>query len=223
MSINHDTVLLAIRGTLTTSRLDEARAIHNQTAGNPQGVATARSLGDLSHNVYVPLSDAADVASELLILDLWNDTGGLQKFFSDPHVQAGGSMMFAARDPVVFAATDHEDFVLPVPRCKTQRFIGMIRGKVKSRGLAKEAFDGLLRKTKNAARMLGQISHQTFYRATQPGEPASDELLGIDVWHDAEGMMKHYAETSKMGLYDVFVGQPATALWKQPGGEWVEW
>jgi hypothetical protein len=37
MSINNDIVQLAIRGTLKTAVLEEARTIHNQTAGNPAG------------------------------------------------------------------------------------------------------------------------------------------------------------------------------------------
>ena len=47
--------LLAIRGTLSPATLEAARKVHNQTAGNPAGVAAAKSLGDVSHNVYVPM------------------------------------------------------------------------------------------------------------------------------------------------------------------------
>ena len=128
MSINNDIVQLAIRGTLKTAVLEEARTIHNQTAGNPAGVAAARALGDLSHNVFVPLGDAHDVASELLILDLWNNVEGLGKFFSDPQVQAGGDMIFAKRDPVVWQAAGARGFVLPTPAGRAQRFVGCFAG-----------------------------------------------------------------------------------------------
>src|SRR5262249_17943600 len=73
-TVMNDIIQLVIRGTLNTPVLDEVRKIHNETAGNPQGVAAARSLGDLSHNVFVPLADAA---TELLILDTWNNLDGL--------------------------------------------------------------------------------------------------------------------------------------------------
>ncbi len=43
--------LLTIRGTLSPATLEEARKVHNMTAGNPDGVTAAKSLGDVSHMV----------------------------------------------------------------------------------------------------------------------------------------------------------------------------
>ena len=37
--------LLTIRGTLSPDTLEAARNIHNMTAGDPDGVAAAKSLG----------------------------------------------------------------------------------------------------------------------------------------------------------------------------------
>src|SRR5580765_2764717 len=65
--------LLAIRGTLAPSTLDAARTIHNATAGAPENVAAARSLGDISHMVYVPANESPAGAGEFLILDVWNN------------------------------------------------------------------------------------------------------------------------------------------------------
>ena len=53
MSMNDGIFLLAIRGTLKPKTLEDARSTHNMTAGNPDGVAAARALGDLSHNAKV--------------------------------------------------------------------------------------------------------------------------------------------------------------------------
>ena len=36
--------LLTIRGTLSPATLEAARKVHNQTAGNPEGVAAANRL-----------------------------------------------------------------------------------------------------------------------------------------------------------------------------------
>src|SRR5881628_1293979 len=79
--------LLAIRGTLAPSTLEVARNIHNETAGAPPNVAAARSLGDLSHMVYVPAGQPSTGASEFLILDVWNRLDGLNQFFANPQVQ----------------------------------------------------------------------------------------------------------------------------------------
>lgn len=225
MAINQDIFLLAIRGALKQTALDEARTIHNQTAGNPDGVAAARSLGDLSHNVYVPVADAKGAATELLILDRWNSLDGLATFFSNPQVQAGGGMIFKVRDPVVWQlAADIPGFDLPTPTGKNDRFVGLIRGSVRSREAAKVAFEALYRDTINPARILGQVSHQIFYRVTQPGEPASLELLGVDIWMDGEGMGKFYSDPKHTAaLKNVFTAAPVASVWKQPAGSWVEW
>ncbi len=220
---NQGIVLLAIRGQLSTKVLDEARAIHNETAGAPQGVAAARSLGDLSHNVYVPLADAPEVASELLILDRWNDPDGLQKFFSDPQVQAGGDRIFTSRDPVVWQAAEMRGFALPAPHGNHQRYIGMVRGTVKSRALATEVLDEVERKTINIARKHGQVSRQMFWRVVPPGQPESLELIGIDEWTDADGMRAYYEGGHVAPVFDVFSEPAVASTWKQPAGSWVEW
>ena len=43
--------LLTVLGTPKGVSPEKATDLHNMTAGNPQGVAAAKSLGDLSHNV----------------------------------------------------------------------------------------------------------------------------------------------------------------------------
>jgi hypothetical protein len=43
MGMNEDIFLLAIRGSLKAKTQEDARNIHNMTAGNPEGVTAARS------------------------------------------------------------------------------------------------------------------------------------------------------------------------------------
>src|SRR5581483_4828086 len=52
--------LLTVRGTLHDKA--KGRTTHDQTAGAPQGIAAARALGDLSHVVLTPCSDAGPMA-----------------------------------------------------------------------------------------------------------------------------------------------------------------
>src|SRR5258708_18258842 len=97
MSHSHEQIyLLTIRGTLAPPSLEAARQVHNQTAGAPEGVAAAKSLGDLSHMVYVPANQGY---GELFIMDLWTSPSGLNQFFSDPQLQQGAAMIFTQRDP----------------------------------------------------------------------------------------------------------------------------
>jgi hypothetical protein len=222
--MSRDIILLAIRGSLSPRTIEEARVIHNETAGNPQGVAAARSLGDLSHNVFVPLEDTAGKATELLILDLWNNPEGLQTFFSDPQVQAGGSRIFTSRDPVVWTpAADCISFMLPTPAARTERYVGLLRATVKSRQVAAEGFNVLASRV-NETRKLGQISHGVFYRMMPPGHPESLELFAIDTWMEPAGMMATYQSAEHMKpLEGIFAGPPVTSVWRQAPGAWVEW
>src|SRR5262249_41632674 len=84
-------VLLTVRGTVIPTD-DELRQLHTQTAGSDEGIAAARSLGDLSHKVYMPVPGIPGASEkELLFIDLWRDGQGLATFFSDAQVQHGAS------------------------------------------------------------------------------------------------------------------------------------
>jgi hypothetical protein len=96
------TYLLTVRGKVAAPTVADVRELHNTTAGAPQGIAAARSLGDLSHNVYSAVSDGSDT---ILLIDHWNSLTGLGRFFGDPQVQAGAGQLFAERDAVVWGPT----------------------------------------------------------------------------------------------------------------------
>src|SRR5690349_20811706 len=97
------TYLLTVRGKVTAPTIADVRELHNATAGAPEGVAAARALGDLSHNVY-GVEGGTD--GEILFVDYWNSLSGLGQFFSDPQVQAGAGQLFTERDGVVWAPTN---------------------------------------------------------------------------------------------------------------------
>src|SRR5260370_42011892 len=83
-------VLHTTRGILNPKTLEEARTLHNSflTEGPQPGIEIARSLGDISHNLYTPaeglgsLSDAKP--AHLLFIDYWTSLGGMETFFSNP-------------------------------------------------------------------------------------------------------------------------------------------
>lgn len=226
MSMNDDIFLLAIRGVLKPKTMEDARNTHNMTAGNPDGVAAARALGDLSHNVFVTAGDTKGAAGELLILDLWNSLDGFTKFFADKRVQEGGAMIFSSVEnrELWSPAQDFRSFILPTPANKNSFCVGLVRGAVRSRESAKAGFDRMAKDSINAARMEGQVSHQIYFQLTPPGKGASLDLLGVDVWMDAEGMGRFYSNPQHMApVRDIFDGAPVTSTWKSPSGQWVEW
>jgi hypothetical protein len=216
---------LSIHGKLAPKTLEVARAIHNETAGAPASVAAAKSLGDLSHMVYIPADQPGPEAGEFLILDLWNNLEGLNQFFSNHEVQEGGNRIFTERDPVVWApAEGFFSYHLPAPAGKNGRFIGVVRGLLRSRAEGQTLHNALVGKIVNKARAAGSLSHDAYFRLASPGAPESLEFFAVDVWMSLSGMGELYEDPEFMGGFEgMFAGPPTATVWAHPSGEWVEW
>lgn len=216
---------LTILGTLAPPTLEAARTLHNETAGKPESVAAAQSLGDLSHMVYVPAEGDEGGKRVFFILDLWNDLGGLNQFFANPQVQEEAGRIFTTRDPVVWAPADgFFTYHLPAPTGKNDRFLGVLRGTVTSREQVRAAINATAMTHINTARKLEQLSHEVYFRLSPPDAPESLELLALDTWTNLAGMQEHYSHPDYIKNFDgIFTAQPWTALMKHPAGEWVQW
>jgi hypothetical protein len=221
--VTADLFLLTVRGTVKAASAAQARDLHNATAGNPAGVAAARSLGDLSHNVYLRIGD--DHARDLMFLDLWNSLSGMGRFFSDPQVQAGGAAMFAARvNPVWTPLADFGAYHLAVPSGRAPAGLGVIQTRVTALDKAAEAFRGYADITVNDARRSGIVSHTLWLRMPEPGSEGAPEVIGVDVWLDADEMSAYYDKGAGFDrLGPVFDGEPDTSIWRNATGGWTEW
>jgi hypothetical protein len=218
-----DTVmrLVTTRGPMTTPTHEAGRPLHNQTAGNPQGVEAARSLSDLSHNVFVPLMDPK--SNELLFCDIWYDPTGLKNFFSNPQVEEGGKALFTKYERTIWRpATDILSYSLLAPYGRKELFLGLIRGTVKSREAAKKVFNDSRLAGLQAARRMGSVSHAVYFREPVAGGDTTLEVMGVDLWSDMDGMATYYKQYDT-GLDAAFAGQPEPTVWKRPAGDWVEW
>ncbi|HEX4058083.1 MAG TPA: hypothetical protein VHX87_07190 [Galbitalea sp.] len=216
-----ETYLLTVLGTPNSSSPAGAKDLHNQTAGNPGGVAAAKSLGDLSHNVFLPLGKDD---KRLLFMDTWNSPTGLGQFFSDEQVQQGGNALFADREAVLWMpAAGFGSYSLPVPSGKSVAAVGLMRAPVSSYEAAADAFHADSAEKANASRQLGQIAHQLWVPVPMGGPTPATEVLGVDYWLDEKQMNQWYAGATYDHLGPVFTGAPATSTWKPAGGSWVEW
>jgi hypothetical protein len=218
-------VQLTVRGTLAPKSLEAARILHNDTAGSPQGIAAARSLGDLSHKVFAPCLRSGGKDGELLFLDVWCDPQGIGQFFSNANTQEQAAKMFTAKDATIWMrATGSYSYHLPSPRGKDTRFVGMVRGPIASPEKAIEIFAGIDAKAVRDARKRGLLSHDIFIKVPMPGDTSGPELLGLDVWVDHDGMTEHYADQTHMAaLGKAFSGPPSPSVWEQAPGAWSEW
>jgi hypothetical protein len=209
-------------GTLRPTSAEEARITHNATAGNPQGVAAAQALGDLSHLVYVPMGEWS---GEIIFMDQWTSAEGIQRFFADPQVQAGGAQMFTAYDPVIWRqAEGFLNYTIKTPQGQQEHLVGMIRGKVTSLETAQQAMNQVWSTRINEARKLGLSGHEVFIRLAQPGAPEALEVLGVDTWFKHDGIHQLYDDPSFLEAFDgVFSAEPKTWVLHRPAGAWIEW
>ena len=218
------TYLWTVRGQVTTPTAAHARELHNATAGSPDGIAAARALGDLSHNVYTTAGDGA-AADELLFIDYWNSPTGLAQFFADPQVQAGGAQLFTEQEGVLWApTTGFGNYHLATANGAAVTGVGLLRVGVSSIESAAPAFNAYAATTINTARRYGQVAHTTWSRLPNPGETIPPEVIGVDLWSDLEQMNAYY----QLGLGfehlgPVFTGQPQTSVWRAAEGQWTEW
>ena len=221
---NESLVFLTVRGTLVPASLDAACHVHNETAGSPDGVAAARALGDLSHKVYAPVPGAPGAkAGELLFFDWWKTAEGIGKFFSDPRVHGMASKLFLHREGTIWMpARGAFGFHLPAPTSRGERYVGIVRGAVASPDQAIDVFRGVLADKLSEARQRGQLSHELFVKIPMPEDAGGPEVLGVDLWCDAEGMKQHYGGLK--GFDKAFSAAPQTSVWQPAsGGIWSEW
>lgn len=213
-------VLLTVRGTVAPATLDDARDLHNMSAGSDQAIAGARALGDLSHNVY--LRRGVEGSREVLFVDTWTSAEGIGTFFSDPMVQQSAGALFSDRHAVVWAPAEGAgDVVLPAPGDRPVAAIGVLRAPAVSAEAVTKAFAANAARIIGAARVHGQVSRQTFLRLGAPGEPI--EVISIDSWFDVAGMDAFYEDMSNYAEFaDAFAGPPDTNTW-QPAAGWREW
>jgi hypothetical protein len=216
--------LLTVQGTPTSGSGANARDLHNATAGNPAGVAGAKALGDLSHNVFLPEDAGGSADNRLLFLDTWNSPNGVGIFFSDPRVIEGGAALFAEREAVLWMpAAGFGGYTLPVPSGRSVASIGLLRAPVSSPGAAQAAFHADSASKINAARQAGQVAHTLWVPAPVPGATPALEVLGLDCWLDAIRMNDWYANADYAALAPAFAGAPVTSTWMSAGSDWVEW
>jgi quinol monooxygenase YgiN len=225
MSKDLSLFLLCIRGKLASPTQEAARKVHNETAGAPANVATAQSLGDLSHMVHVPAQPDGKGAGEFLILDTWNSIDGLNKFFANPTVQEQAGEIYTQRDPVVWSPA--EGFVgyhIPAPFGKNERIVALVRGTVPSMEKAVKIHNAGAGSMINQARKAGNLSHEAYFRLAAPGSPEALEFFAVDTWINADRMNAYYNQPGFMQtLEGLFSAQPDFSIWVHPKGEWVEW
>ena len=213
--------LLTVLGTPKGVSPEKSADLHNATAGSPGGVAAAKSLGDLSHNVFIP----AAAETRLLFIDTWNSPQGLGQFFADKGTQDGAAALWDEYQPTLWMpAAGFGSYVLPAPAGKSVGAVGILRAPVTSFDAAAPAFLADSAAKINASRQHGLLSHTLWVPVPMgPGQTPAVEVLAVDSWLDVDGMNTWYADATYDHLGPVFTGAPETGAWKPAGSSWIEW
>ncbi len=126
--------LLTVRGPMAAQDLDQGRQAHNLAAGSDQGVAAARSFGDLSHAVFVPVQPKRrGGAGELLIIDyLEQRRRAADVFRPASRADRRDHALSRPRGGGVGASPGLPRFSLPAPTGRDERWVGIARGPVAS-------------------------------------------------------------------------------------------
>ena len=200
---------------------------HNVAAGSDQGVAAARSFGDLSHAVFVPVKPNGAGAGELLIIDYWNSLDGLQYVLLRPAGPAG------RRDGLSRPRGGGLGAHRPACRASTcrRRPAGTSAGSASPAGRSPrvEAAEKHPDRDDAQARQHRPRQGPDVARMVLPPRAARarsrrSEVIGVDVWFDADGMQEVYSDPAEMeGLAGLFTAPPETSAWQKPKGAWVEW
>src|ERR1700694_5566037 len=237
-------VLHTTRGTLNPQTLADAGELHNAfvTQGPQPGIEIARSLGDLSHNLYTPADGAGDLSDakpgELLFIDYWAEPDGMETFFSHPSAQEAGDRLYASREESEWKTVPAAAFQFPARAGAPARFIAMMQAPIRSTDDTIAALARLFWANLGAARRPGQLSHHPFVRHTTEVttvRPASNthrsngknitaptaaaEILIVDFWPTLTGLNEHYNDTTVMdGLRDAVAAPLAMSVWEQASG-----
>lgn len=235
------------RGVLALT-LPDARARHNAFTGEgPQpGREIARSLGDLSHNIYTPAEGVegalAAPVGELLFVDYWSDPDGMEDFFADAIAQQAGDTLFSSREEAEWAfARNGFTFCVPAPYGLPAGYLAMMRAPVCSGDETGAALGKVVSAALSTARRRGQISHTLFVRdadlATRRssanarragGQAVAEfaapvEILALDWWSTLDGLQEHYGDPTTMdALQQSLDGPVETTVWQQGAG-FTEW
>ena len=236
------------RGTLSPKTLDEARTMHNAfvTAGSQPGIDIARSLGDISHNAYIPVEEAGKLSAaspgELLFIDYWTDPNGMEQFFANPFAQEAGDRLFSERvEAEWMPAPAAFTFQVPARAGAPAHFVGMMRAPVRAASGATTVLAELVWANLRASRRLGHLSHHLFlrYATVVAARPASNarrsgsedtalptepvEILAVDFWPTLEGLKEYYSVSPVTnGLDEVLAGPLTVSVWEPVSG-FVEW
>ena len=101
-------------------------------------------------------------------------------------------------------------------------YLGLARGPINHPKTAIDAFRATQEPNLPDARRLGQLSHQLFIRLPMSDQEGPLEVIGLDLWANAEGMKQHYEALT--GFEAAFSGEPEISIWEEPAnGTWTEW
>jgi quinol monooxygenase YgiN len=185
------TYLAVVRGKLSTSNLDEAKAKHDAVASG--GEANAKAAGDLAHDAMLGTTWLDSVENEFLGVDQWNDATRMQAFYADPQVQQGFAGLFA-EPPVVEYFEAAPSWVgwgdLRSGDAHAVSWFHLALGTLKETETARSqaAHDQVAAGGKQPSLDAGNVAHVVFL-----GLVDKRRFVGVDIWKNGDAIEPFYS------------------------------
>jgi hypothetical protein len=185
------TYLAVVRGKLSTSNLDEAKAKHDAVAKG--GEANAKAAGDLAHDALLGTTWLDSVENEFLGVDQWNDAKAMQGFYADPQVQQGFGSLFA-EPPVVEYFEAAPAWVswgeMTSGDAHPEHWFHLALGTLKETDVARNqsAHDQVASGGKEPSLGAGNVAHVVFL-----GLEDKRRFIGVDIWKTGDVIEPFYS------------------------------
>ncbi len=213
-----------IRGTLKND-LATSKGIHDAIAG--AGKAKAILLGDRGHYVFLDVAPPPDggpppAPTQLLAIDLWGSLDGLAQFESDPNVQQGFAMLFAA--PPEVTVTAHPDGwtewgTLDPLGQGMPLYLFSVRGALAAATVeqSRTYHDQLAGGTMAMAMQAGDVAHQV-----RLANPDMKQFQAVDLWKSLAGAQAVYGDPKFQAAFgQLFSGPPTVEPYSAT--DWAQW
>ncbi len=209
-----------VRGTLSAAETAQAQQKHDPLAAG--GEARAKELGDFGHDAMVGSDLLGTTPDQFLGIDRWDNTEGLDTFYSDPDFQAGFATLFSA-PPTVEQFVRQADWVswgsMTAGDAFNPHYFVVVRGRLKEADpeKARKAHDEVAGGGQAQAIAAGDVAHVVFTGREDPRE-----FLAVDIWKSADNIVATYTDPAQAQAFgSLFEGTPTLQVYVSTS--WHQW
>lgn len=205
-----------VRGTLFTSDLAQARAMHDQIA--QAGQATAMARGDFAHDVLLGTSLLDSTPNQFLAIDRWTDREAMEAFYANP---AGIGALFASPPSIEFFVAQ-DDWVqwgtMQSGHVFDPSFIHFALGDLAQpdESVNRAAHDQVASGGKEPSLGAGNVAHVVVLGMTDPRR-----FLAFDIWRSSDNIEAFYTNPAFVQAFAPLFSSVTEPVFRST--DWYQW